>query len=133
MRSAAVVSFVFLAGILLISPAAALRAQSTKVELSGRVRDPAGLPVQGAEVRLVNPQTGMEQSTATDGDGRYHFFALRPATYSITATKPGFAASRREGVVLRVGDQVSVDLALQIGKVTESVNVTGAAPLLQSS
>jgi hypothetical protein len=97
------------------------------------VRDPAGLAVEGAEVRLVNPRTEAAQSTATDAEGRYHFFALQPATYAIHVAKAGFSVLRRDGVVLRVGDQVAVDLALQIGSVTESVNVTAAAPLLQSS
>jgi hypothetical protein len=110
-----------------------LRAQSTKVELSGTVRDPAGLPVQGAEVKLVNPNTQAEHAYVSGGDGEYHFFALQPGTYTIMVTKNGFTTLRREGVALRVGDHVSVDFPLQISGVTEIVNVTEAAPLLQSN
>jgi hypothetical protein len=110
-----------------------LRAQSTKVELSGLVRDPAGLPVEGADVRLVNTATEAEQSSATGADGRYHFFALLPGTYAITITKPGFSALRREGVSLRVGDLIALETVLPVGNVTESINVTAAPPLLQST
>ena len=67
-------------------------AQSTKVELSGLVSDPAGLPIAGAAVRLLNVGTEAERSVVTDGDGRYHFFALQPGTYTITVTKTGFSA-----------------------------------------
>ena len=110
-----------------------LHAQSTKVELSGVVSDPAGLAVDGADVRLLNVNTEAEQAIVTGDDGRYHFFALQPGTYTIIVTKTGFSALRREGVVLRVGDQVVLDLALRVGSITESVNVTAEAPLLQSS
>src|SRR5215510_13628480 len=112
---------------------AALQAQSTKVELSGTVRDPAGLPVADAEVKLVNANTQAEQAYVSGGNGEYHFFALQPGTYTVAVTKNGFTTLKRDGVVLRVGDQVSLDLPLQIGGVTETVNVTEAAPLLQSN
>jgi Carboxypeptidase regulatory-like domain len=110
-----------------------IRAQSTKVELSGSVRDPAALRVEGAEVKLLNANTQAEQSYVTGVDGVYHFFALQPGTYSITVTKTGFATLRRDSVALRVGDQVSLDLPLQIGAVTETLDVTTPAPLLQSN
>jgi hypothetical protein len=110
-----------------------LFAQSTKVELSGVVRDPAGLAVPGAEIRLINPGTQGEVAALTDAEGAYHFVALPPGTYTITVTRTGFASLRRDGVVLRVGDQVEIDLPLEIGNVSESVNVTEDAPLLQST
>src|SRR6266446_6907220 len=106
----------------------ALSGQSTKVELSGLVQDPSGLPVQGAEVRVLHMSTQAEQSNETSGDGRYHFFALQPGTYAITIAKSGFTPQRRDGIALRVGDQIALDFSLQIGNISESVNVTAAAP-----
>src|SRR5262245_43257983 len=105
-----------------------LRAQSTKAELFGVVRDPSSLAVENAEVRLVDRRTGAKQLASTDTEGRYHFFALRPGTYSIAVAKPGFAVLQRDGLVLRVGDRIAVDLDLRIGSVGESVTVTAEAP-----
>src|SRR5262249_60797579 len=107
--------------------------QSANVELSGGVRDPAGLTIEGADVKLVNANSQAERAYVSGADGEYHFFALQPGTYSVTVTKNGFTTLRRDGVVLRVGDQVSLDLPLQIGGVTETGNITRAAPLLQST
>ncbi|HET9216367.1 MAG TPA: TonB-dependent receptor, partial [Terriglobia bacterium] len=108
-------------------------AQSTKVELSGTVRDPAELPVQGAEVRLVHTGTDVERSVATDADGRYHFIALTPGEYAITVRRAGFSTLRRDGLILRMGDQVVLDLSLTIGNITDSVDVAASTPLLQST
>src|SRR6266571_4207071 len=83
---------------------AGLQAQSTKVELAGAVRDPAGLPIQGAGISLVNSNTQGEQAYVTGPDGEYHFFALQPGIYTMTITKNGFTTLSREGVALRVGD-----------------------------
>ena len=110
-----------------------LQAQSTKVELSGTVSDPSALPVEGADVKLLNVGTGAEQAYVTALNGEYHFFGLQPGSYTLTVTKTGFMELQREGLTLRVGDSVSLDLALQIGGVTQSVNVTAEAPLLQSN
>jgi hypothetical protein len=110
-----------------------LLAQSTKVELSGLVQDPSGLAIAGADVRVLNMNTQAELSGATDAEGRYHFLALQPGSYAITVSKPGFASQRRDGIVLRVGDQVTLDFPLPIGEVAEAVSVTAEAPLLQTS
>src|SRR5262245_35392893 len=89
-------------------------AQSTKAELFGIVRDPGNLPVSGATVDLVNTATDTKLSVASDADGSYHFFALPAGTYRVAVMKEGFAMLRREGIVLRVGDQISLDLELRI-------------------
>src|SRR5262252_1423815 len=111
-----------------------LQAQSTKVELSGTVKDPAALAVEGADVKLLNMGTGAERAYVTASNGEYHFFGLQPGSYTLTVTKTGFTELRREGLTLRVGDNVSLNVALQIGGVTQSVDVTAEeAPLLQSN
>jgi hypothetical protein len=111
----------------------ALRAQSTKAELFGTVHDPRSLPVNGAAVDLINTATDTRLSVVSAEDGNYHFFALPAGTYRIEVGKEGFATLRRDGVVLRVGDQINLDLELRVGDVSQAIEVTAAAPLLQST
>src|SRR5262249_50902314 len=127
-------TFCFRSWALLLALAApALHSQSTKAELFGVVRDPGGLPVAEAKLDLVNAATETKLSTESDTEGSYHFFALPPGNYEMVVAKNGFSTLRRGGIVVRVGDQVSLDLALRVGDVSESVEVTAAAPLLQSN
>ncbi len=110
-----------------------VRAQSTKAELFGLIRDPGKLPVSGAAVELVHAGTGVKLSVTSQSNGGFHFFALPAGTYRVTVAKEGFASHRRAGIVLRVGDRVDLDLDLRIGDIAQSIEVTAAAPLLQAS
>ncbi|MGH9675229.1 MAG: TonB-dependent receptor domain-containing protein, partial [Bryobacteraceae bacterium] len=107
--------------------------QATKAELFGTVHDPAGLPVGSAEVELTRTGTQIRARFTTSANGEYRFFALPPGTYQVAVTKPGFAPLKRDGVVLRTGDQVGLDLTLQIGDLSQAVVVTAEAPLLQAA
>src|SRR5258705_7819607 len=118
---------------LLVLSLSQLRGQSTKAELFGIVRDPGGLPVNGATVDLINTGTEAKLHVESDMHGVYHFFALPAGSYRIAVVKNGFARLRRDGIVVRVGDRLSLDLELPIGDVSQSVEVTAAAPLLQAS
>lgn len=118
--------------VLAVSPIPLL-AQSTKAELFGVIRDPRLLPVQGASVALTNTATGLRLSLLSGSEGTYNFFALSAGTYTIEVAKQGFAGLRRGGLVLRVGDRLSLDLELTLGEVSQAVEVTAAAPLLQAS
>lgn len=119
-----------MAGLLFAVP---LWPQSMKAELFGVVRDPAGLPVAGASVGVLNTQTQVRLSMDSDSQGAFHFSALTGGSYEITVTKPQFTTLRRTGIMLVVGDRVNLDLTLTLGNVTESIEVTGATPLLQAS
>lgn len=110
-----------------------LDAQSTKAEFFGIVKDPRLLPVKDASLELVNTGTDVVLSGVSNAEGRYHFFGLPAGTYRVAITKPGFARLRRDGVVLRVGDRVNLDFELRVGELSQSIDVTAAAPLLQAS
>lgn len=108
-------------------------AQSTKAELFGIVRDPAGLPVNSPAVELVNTGTESKLAVEADAGGAYHFFALPAGTYQISVTKAGFSTLRRDGIVVRVGEQLNLDLQLKVGDMSQSIVVTEAVPLLKST
>ena len=108
-------------------------AQSTRVEVFGVVRDPAVLPVPGAAVEIRNVDSGASAATQTGTGGVYRFVGLSAGNYELNVRKDGFAALRRGGLTLRVGDQVALDLVLTLGDVSQSVQVTGTAPLLQAA
>ncbi|MCC7496580.1 MAG: TonB-dependent receptor [Bryobacterales bacterium] len=110
-----------------------LRAQSTKAELFGVIRDPAGLPASGTSVKLVNTGTGFTRCAQAGSDGVYRFLALPPGAYRLSADHFGFAPLVREGITLRVGERLALDMALAIGGSSQQIEVTAAAPLLQAS
>ena len=112
---------------------AAAFGQAGRAELFGTVIDPAGLAVSAADVGAQNVETGASLKTTTNESGEFHFFALLPGDYQLTATKTGFMTLRRSGIRLRVADRISLDLQLQIGEVTQSVEVSAATPLLQTT
>ena len=122
---------ILVALILLVSSLAF--AQSTRVELFGVIKDPAGLPVPGASVELKNLSTGNTSTAMTAADGIYRFVAILPGDYELTVRKEGFSMLRRAGLTLRVSDQVALDLTMIVGNIAQAVEVHDAAPALQSA
>ncbi len=89
--------------------------------------------MDAARLELTNTGTETKLPVESSVEGRFHFFALPPGTYRLSVTKGGFATLQRDGIVARVGDQINLDLQLQVGDVSQAVIVTGAPPLLQST
>lgn len=110
-----------------------LHAQSIRAELVGVVRDPSGLAAKAARVEVTNSETGLTAVADTGGEGAYQFLALPAGNYRLAVGKEGFAPLKREGIDLRVGDRVTLDLDLNLGDASEVVEVTAAPPLLQST
>jgi hypothetical protein len=99
--------------------------------INGTVFDPAGAAVPNAKVRAVNTSTNLEVSATTDSDGRYAFPSLPPGgPYSVTVAAAGFNTEERSGLTLEVSQAARIDFTLKIGSTTETVEVTGAAPLI---
>ncbi len=117
---------------LLLSALPAL-SQSTKAELLGLIRDPAGLPVRDAAVEVTNAQTGLAAQTASTEEGTYQFLALPAGEYQLAVSKSGFTPVKREGILLRIGDRTSLDFDLPVGDASQTLEVTAAPPLLQAS
>jgi trimeric autotransporter adhesin len=98
----------------------------------GAVKDAGGV-IPGAEVVLTNENTGTSRTTQTNERGEYNFPNLDPGTYTLTATLQGYKTYEQKG--LRVGTQqfITLDVALEVGELQETITVTGAAPLIETS
>jgi hypothetical protein len=106
--------------------------QSAVTSLHGTVFDSKGAVVPGATVTITNPATGFSRSTRTDDQGEYKFVQLPPATYVVTTTAAGFATIRQPNVELRVNTPGTVNVTMKVSAVTETVDVTGTAPLVNT-
>jgi len=102
-------------------------------QLRGTVADSSGAVVPDAKVTITNDATGISVKTTSDKSGRYTFTDLQPASYSITVESTGFSRLVQSGVVLRVSQQSVLDLKLQVGATTTSVEVKSDAVLLNSA
>ncbi|MEW5983107.1 MAG: TonB-dependent receptor [Acidobacteriota bacterium] len=105
-------------------------AQEQTGSIQGVVRDSSGAVMPGVTVEARSPALVGVSSAVTDGHGGYRFPALPPGTYEITASLTGFTSAKVADAVLALGQLLRIDLALTVGPVTESVQVTGGAPLI---
>src|SRR5216684_9059071 len=107
-------------------------AQVYSSSLTGLVTDPSGAGVPGAGVKLTDVNKGYDYTAQTNESGRYLLRSLPPGTYRLTATAAGFKASVREGIVLNVDVNTSLDARLEVGESQQTVQVVGEAPLLDT-
>ena len=111
---------------------ARLLAQTTYGSIAGAITDANGGAVAEAQVTLTNLGTAEKRTQPTGGDGFYSFVNLFPDKYKIEVEKTGFKRFTRPEVVVEVNQSVRIDTTLQVGDVTQTVEVTGETPLLQS-
>ena len=109
-----------------------LLAQVDRGSIVGLVTDPAGARVPGAQVTVTNLAANQSTSVTTDEKGQYTADLLRIGTYSVTVEKPGFQKAIQPSVDVGVNQAARVDIALLVGSINESVQVTTAPPLLQT-
>ncbi|MBV9483318.1 MAG: TonB-dependent receptor [Acidobacteria bacterium] len=109
-----------------------LHAQVESAKIVGTVRDASGAVLPGAKVTVTNVGTNVTRSLATDNGGNYVVTELRPGTYTVTVTQPGFKAAVQSPFQLDVNQVLRVDLTLAVGNVSERVEVTAAEPLVES-
>jgi hypothetical protein len=109
-----------------------LHAQVDTGSITGKVADTSGAVVSGAKVTLTNEGTGASLSTVTNTDGLYTFTPVRIGTYKLAAESQGFQRVSQTGVTVNVTSNVLVNFTLKPGNVAETVEVTAAAPVLQT-
>lgn len=101
--------------------------------ISGRVTDKTGALIVGAQIKLTNVQTGISREAPSNQSGLYNFALVRPGTYIISASKAGFATMNSAPTPVQVGQTISLNFSMQTGEQTQTVEVTAAAPLLNTS
>jgi hypothetical protein len=108
-----------------------LYAQSTGA-ITGTVTDASDAVVAGASVAVRDTGTGVERVTPTNPSGQYVAEALPIGVYEVTVTAPGFKKATRGGIRLNVADRLAINFRLAVGEVTETVEVTAEAPVVQT-
>jgi len=109
-----------------------LGAQSRTVEITGIVTDKQGSVISGATVDVTNEATGVKLNTRTNEAGVYRIQYLTSGTYIIEGSMQGFQRIVHSGFLLQTGQVGRLDLVLEIGEMTQKVEVTAAAPLMQT-
>jgi hypothetical protein len=99
----------------------------------GNVSDRSGGVIAGATITVTNTQTGQSRTMTTDSAGGYVAPSLSPGTYSVRAGASGFKSSEHVNILVEVGSNVRVDLALEVGASTQTVSVTSAVPLVDAT
>ncbi len=107
-------------------------AQAVNGTVVGTVTDPSGAVIPAATVTITDVGTNTSRSITTDANGYYTFPNLPPSNYKVRVEKQGFATAERSDIPLTVNSTLRVDLSLQPGQVTETINVASTIPLLQT-
>jgi outer membrane receptor protein involved in Fe transport len=118
--------------VLILLAARLANAQSLDTGILGTVVDPAGAALTVASVTVTQPATGMTRTIQTGADGSYEVRYLRPGEYIVDVKAPGFRSERRTGITLQISQLARIDFTLQVGQVQETVEVSAAAPILQT-
>jgi hypothetical protein len=123
---------ILLAIMLMAASAPPAAAQGTSGTVAGIVTDAAGAVIPGVRVVMTNQGTGFTRTAVTNSLGQYVAYAMPPGQYRIEVEHPGFQKLVRTNIELTAADAITVDLRLTIGDVQHTIEVTEAAPLLQS-
>ena len=106
-------------------------AQEYRASINGTVTDPSGAPVPGVTVTVTNLKRNVTYSTVTGEKGNYLAPFLQPGSYQVAAELTGFKKYVRSGIELRVNDKVRLDIAMELGEVSETVTVSGQGEVLE--
>jgi outer membrane receptor protein involved in Fe transport len=110
-----------------------ISAQSTGGRIRGTVSDPSGAAVVGAKVTLINEATNVSRDVDTGSNGEYLLNEVPIGSYEIDVTQTGFKKYVRKGIALDLNEVISVDISLQLGTTAETVEVTGAPPVVDTT
>jgi len=107
-------------------------AQETSAGITGTITDPSGASIVGATLKVKDVDRGTAWQTTTNADGIFAFPRLPAGKYEVTVEAVGFATAIRRGLELEINDRMRLDVRLELGAVTQAVEVSGAALALQT-
>lgn len=107
-------------------------AQSNYGAVRGIVADAQGAAIARAQVELTSESTHITRKTVSNGSGEYSFSAVEPGTYTVTAVTDGFSTLTHKGIVVDSGNTIPVDIALQIGTASQTVEVSASEPIVNN-
>jgi hypothetical protein len=127
------VKFLFVSLLVFALSAVAFAQSTTTGSIGGVVSNPAKEVVPGATITVKNIGTNREDTATTDDTGRFKVPNLQPGNYSVTVNSSGFSASTMENVVVEVGRETTLEVALSVGPVTGTVDVSAEAPVINTT
>jgi len=127
------ISFLSMLALVFLLTTRPLGAQSTGGRIRGTVTDPSAGAVTGAKLVLTNEANGTQRDTESGGSGEYIFLEVPVGTYQIEVSQKGFKKYLRKGLVVNLNEVVGLDIPLTLGGSTETVEVTGAPPLVDTT
>src|ERR1700688_3170732 len=126
------VSAIFLSlGLLLIAPS--LFSQGNQGRITGTIADQSGGAMSGATVTVLDVARGVSRTLTTDDSGEYNAPNLTPGQYSVRVEAKGFKTETRQNIAVEVGKELRVDLSMQPGDVSQTITITEAAPLVETT
>ena len=108
-------------------------AQTGAGSLIGRVTDASGAVLPGITITASSEQMIGERQVFSDENGNFRVIGLPPGTYTLLAELPGFATYRREAILVRAGTNLTVNVEMQVGAVTETISVTAETPMVETT
>src|ERR1035437_9331442 len=106
---------------LLFVASSQLASAQVAASISGRIEDPSGAAIPGANVTATNLETGISRAVASDEAGNYRFLSLTVGQYEVKAEKTGFRTAVQKGITLVVAQQAVLNLKLEVGTVQQEV------------
>ncbi len=101
--------------------------------IRGKITDPQGAVIPNASVTITNLGTNKVATVTTSGDGEYRVTNLEPGTYSVQSTSGNFTPAKAERVIVEVGRETSLDLALSVNGTSAQVEVTAESPVINTN
>jgi hypothetical protein len=128
-----IVKFCFVSLLVLALSAVAFAQSTTTGSIGGVVSNPNKEVVPGAAVTVKNVGTNKEDTATTDDSGRFKVANLQPGNYSVTISSSGFSPSTMDNVVVEIGRETTLEIALSVGPVTGTVDVSAEAPVINTT